>query len=88
MIRIVIALLVAAGAVFAQNRASISGEVTDSTGAHVANAKVVATSVDTNIATTATTNSSGIYVIQNLEIGAYIVTAEREGFRRFLDTVV
>ena len=70
----------------AQSRATISGTVSDSTGSAMAGAKVVAISAETNIATTAVTNSSGIYLIQNLEIGAYSVTVEHEGFRRFKES--
>ena len=86
MIRIVLSLLFAAAAAFAQSRASITGEVMDASGAHIAGVKVTAIRIDTNIATAATTNSAGIYVIQNLEIGAYSVTAEHEGFRRFQES--
>jgi len=52
----------------------------------MAGAKVIATNTETNVATTATTNESGIYVIQNLEVGAYSVTVEHEGFRRFKES--
>ena len=45
-------------------------------------ARVTAVNTDTNIAATATTNTSGIYLIQNLEIGPYNVTVENDGFRR------
>ncbi len=81
-------LLCAASPLSAQSRASISGEVTDATGSHIAGAKVIAKSVDTNVATSATTNSTGNYVIQNLEIGAYNVTAEMTGFRGFKESGV
>ena len=86
MVKIFLSILVAASAMLAQSRATISGTVTDSTGAAMAGAKVIATSTETNIATTAVTNSSGIYLIQNLEIGAYTVTVEHEGFRRFRES--
>jgi len=72
---------------FAQTqRASISGEVTDTLGAAAVGAKVTATNTETNIAETAVTNNAGIYVIANLEIGAYTVTVEHPGFRRYKET--
>ena len=65
------------------NQASISGVVTDAQGAAVPNAKVVATSTATDIASTTVTNDTGFYSIPALQIGSYIVTVEREGFRGF-----
>ena len=71
MTRIASATLLIACAAFAQSqRASISGEVTDSTGAVTVGARVTATNLDTNVSATAVTNASGIYVIANLEIGS------------------
>ena len=87
MTRIILATLLTACAAFAQSqRASISGEVTDATGAVTVGAHVTATNVDTNVAATAVTNTSGIYVISNLEIGSYSVTVEHPGFRRYNQT--
>jgi hypothetical protein len=67
-------------------RASISGEITDTGGAVVASAKVFATNTETNVVTTAETNTSGIYVIANLEPGSYSVSIEHPGFRRYHQT--
>ncbi len=86
MTKIVCLLLVAAGTMMAQSRASISGEVTDSSGSALANVKVTAVSSETNITATATTNSSGIYLIQNLEVGSYNVSVVHEGFRTYKQT--
>jgi hypothetical protein len=48
---------------------SITGLVTDPTGAVVANAKVTATNVLTGVATPTLTNQSGIYSLRFLQIG-------------------
>ena len=82
MTRNVFLYLVFAGTLTAQ-RASISGEVGDSAGAAITGAKVTATNTETNIATLAITNTSGLFVIQNLEIGSYAVSVEHPGFRRY-----
>ena len=58
----------------------VNGIVTDSSGAVVPNAKVVATSVETNVETTATTNNDGVYNIRFLQIGHYKVSIEAPGF--------
>jgi hypothetical protein len=59
---------------------SITGEVTDPSGAVIAGAHVVAHSLDTGVETTAITNSTGIYHIDFLPIGNYQVTVQANGF--------
>ena len=59
---------------------SITGEVTDPTGAVVPNAKVTAENVDTGVRTQATTNAAGVYSIRFLPIGHYRVVVAAEGF--------
>lgn len=59
---------------------SISGEVTDPTGAVVPNAKVTAENVDTGVKTQVTTNAAGVYSIRFLPIGHYKVLVEAQGF--------
>jgi outer membrane receptor protein involved in Fe transport len=59
---------------------SVNGTVTDPSGAVIPNAKVVATNVETGIATPTTTNDDGIYNIRFLQIGNYKVTIESPGF--------
>ena len=62
------------------NRASLSGTVTDSSGAVVPETTVVAVQTATQSKFTATANESGIYNFIGLPIGDYTVTAERQGF--------
>ena len=75
---------------FAQVSGSISGVVTDSTGAVVVGAKVTATNPATNAVISAETNSSGSYSITNLAPGQYKVVMEKAGFQtiRFDDNVL
>jgi hypothetical protein len=60
---------------------TISGTVTDDTGAVVPNAKVTATNVATNIATVPTSSGAGLYTIAPLPPGTYTLTIEANGFR-------
>ena len=74
-----------AGAVFAQEfRGTVTGEVTDASGAPVEGAKVVVTSVERNIAIETTTNSAGRYTVQFLLPGKYQLAVEKNGFKRFV----
>jgi hypothetical protein len=75
------AAFVLVGVLSAQsNRASITGTVTDSTGAVVAGVGVAATNLDTNVATRTVSNQEGIYVVPNLPPGRYSVEFKKEGF--------
>lgn len=80
-----IALIVAGSAnLVSQNvTASISGVVTDATGAVVPNIPVVATNEGTGAHFQAATDGNGQYSIRAIPIGSYTLTAEARGFKRF-----
>ncbi|WP_433983015.1 carboxypeptidase-like regulatory domain-containing protein [Tunturiibacter empetritectus] len=59
---------------------TITGVVTDPSGALVGGASVVAHNTDTGVDSTATTNSAGLYRVQFLPIGSYEVTIDAKGF--------
>ncbi len=59
---------------------TISGNVTDSSGAVVAGAQVVVLEVRTGVSQTATTDSNGLYRITALLPGTYKVTISASGF--------
>jgi hypothetical protein len=59
---------------------SITGEVTDPSGAVVAGAHVAAHNLDTGVDTSTTTNSTGTFNIDFLPIGNYQVTVQANGF--------
>src|SRR5487761_1252652 len=59
----------------------INGTVTDSAGHVIANAKVTATDVATNIATSAITNAAGEYRVSNLIPSRYSLTIGATGFK-------
>ena len=64
----------------AQVSASLSGKVTDPSGATVPGAIVTAVNPDTGIARSAITNQSGMYELLALPIGRYELRAKKEGF--------
>lgn len=78
------ALLLAPGLAFSQqgSNGSISGTVTDASGAVIAAAKMTVLNVKTGVSGSATTNTTGAYTFQSLQPGTYQVTAEAAGFRR------
>src|SRR6516162_5637759 len=69
---------------FAQNdRASITGRVTDPSGASVAGAAVKVTNVNTGATFDATTNDDGRFVVPSvLQVGTYKVEASATGFKK------
>ncbi|MBI3210016.1 MAG: TonB-dependent receptor [Candidatus Solibacter usitatus] len=67
---------------FAQSdRGTISGTVSDSTGAIVPGAKITVTNQATNVAVTMLTNETGAFAAPSLSVGDYSVRAEHQGFR-------
>ena len=61
---------------------SISGRVTDTTGAVIAGATIQIQNLETGLSRNAETDSAGRYVARNLPVGPYSVTAEQQGFQR------
>src|ERR1700683_4361353 len=59
---------------------SISGQVTDQSGAVIVGATVTAENVGTSVSTSTKTNASGVYTIRFLPVGTYTVTVEANGF--------
>ena len=76
-----LALLTAPGSAWAQGEASISGVVTDSTGAIIAGATVKVRNAETGVTRTLVSDSSGRYEASLLSVGKYELTAEQTGFR-------
>lgn len=59
---------------------SIVGNVTDASGAALANAKVDLTNVDTGVTSSSSTDTTGFYRFQNVLVGRYKVTVAAPGF--------
>lgn len=65
-------------------RGAISGTVSDPQGANVSGANVTVTNTDTNVAVQLQTNASGLYEARLLRSGNYQVSAEAQGFKKFI----
>ncbi|MBI4875724.1 MAG: TonB-dependent receptor [Acidobacteria bacterium] len=78
------ALLFAAGSVVAQEtRATLSGTVSDSSGAVIVGAALKLANAATGVVFPATTNSAGQYRFLFVNPGTYKLTAEMAGFKNF-----
>src|ERR1019366_3214961 len=69
----------------AQERGSITGIISDPTGAAVAGAKVTAIDTATARSQPTLTTSVGLYTIPELEAGVYKLTVEKTGFELAVD---
>ena len=80
-----VALLFASPALNAQlsTRATITGTVTDATGAVMPGAKVTITDDATKVATQAETNKEGAYNVSGLTVSTYSITIAKNGFKSY-----
>src|SRR6185369_13289952 len=84
ILRLVVCLFVITSAAFAQTGlGTITGTITDATGAVVVNARVEAKHVDTGISYSGVTTDTGNYTIPQLPIGRYEVTVNVQGFKKY-----
>lgn len=65
-------------------RATITGRVTDASGAIIAGAKVDATNQATSQVASTVTDTAGIYTIPLLQPGTYTVSANANGFKNYV----
>jgi hypothetical protein len=80
--RLYATLLLLCPALVAQtDRGIINGTVTDTSGAAVPEARVVATHTATNMTSTTQTTSTGDFTIPALPVGTYQIRIEKEGFK-------
>jgi hypothetical protein len=92
MFRLLLALLLSlwtAAAAAAQGQAingTIEGTVADDSGAVLPGVTVTVTNIDTGGTRVAVTNESGVYRAPLLPLGAYRVSAELQGFRKYEQT--
>lgn len=85
MSRLTLAGLFFLGAAWAQEfRASLSGEITDPSGAAISGATITVTNVNRNTDTVEVSNSLGRYVVNFLSPGAYNVTVDKPGFKKLV----
>ena len=81
---LVLSVLIATSICSAQEfRATLTGRMTDASGAAIPGASVVAKNVATNAVGSAKTDSQGNYTIPFLTPGDYVLTAEAKGFKKY-----
>ena len=76
-------LLLMSALAFAQetiNHASVSGRVTDPTGAVIQGAQVTARQIDTNLTSAAKTDREGRFRFPYLRVGQYEIKTHQQGF--------
>jgi hypothetical protein len=80
--RVAVLAAIFSAALFSQEfRSTISGSVTDPSGAPVAGARVVAAETRTGVKTPTVTDAAGRYVMPFLAPGQYELTAQAQGFK-------
>jgi hypothetical protein len=77
-------LFVLASAVTAQNNGSVTGVVTDSSGAVAPGAQVVLVQTETAIVSRAVTNADGVYRFASVAVGTYELTVTATGFKEYV----
>src|ERR1700733_200985 len=85
---IAIAVVFSTLSVWAAITGSISGVVTDPSGAVVPGVTVVATAVSTNVQSTAVTDAKGFYNLPTLQVDSYNISVNQGGFRDYQQTGV
>jgi hypothetical protein len=83
---LLVLFLLATGLAWASITGSISGIVTDASGALVPNASVTATNTDTGVQSVIKTDGKGFYNFSDLPVGNYDVEVAQPGFKTFLKT--
>ncbi|MGH8247902.1 MAG: carboxypeptidase-like regulatory domain-containing protein, partial [Gammaproteobacteria bacterium] len=82
MLALLALALLAGGQLLGQTTfATITGTVTDSTGAVIPNADVSATHVATGITTKTQSNEAGVYTLAQLKEGEYVVRVKKSSFK-------
>jgi hypothetical protein len=81
---LLVALVCAVLALGQIGTSTITGRVTDPSGAVMAGVQATVVHVDTNFTFNATTNAEGLFRVQSLQPGRYRVTFEAAGFKRLV----
>ncbi len=82
-LRTLLLFVFACAAVLAQNSgsATLQGIVKDKSGAHIPNARISATHIDTGITAETKSNNDGLFVFPPAQIGVYLVHCEAAGMK-------
>src|SRR5438445_13828594 len=86
---VLMASLLMASAGWAQvSRGTITGIVTDPSGAVVPGVTITITNIATGVANAVASNSSGLYTVHLLSTEPYALDAEKACFKRFVQAVI
>src|SRR5262249_53460228 len=77
-------LLCSASLLAQESRATVSGVVTDPTGAAIPNAKITATEIRTGVKSSTVSDTAGQYTLPFLPPGQYEIQVEVQGYRPFI----
>ena len=89
MLQFLIVLLVCAGSALAQTTlGSITGRVTDGTGAAIAQANITATNTATAVPYKTVSSAAGTYLLSQLPVALYDISIESTGFKRYTHNAV
>ena len=83
LLPIVLLVSTFSAAVWAQDTASLTGTVTDPSGAAIPNAQVAVSNAAQGISRKATSNGSGDFLFASLPIGSYDLTVSATGFKKY-----
>ncbi|HUQ92215.1 MAG TPA: carboxypeptidase regulatory-like domain-containing protein, partial [Bryobacteraceae bacterium] len=86
--RLLACLVLLAGALWASPTATLTGRVTDPTGAAMPGVEALAINVETGLRMTTLTNDEGLYNIPQLAPGTYRIVLRKHGFKMILKTGV
>jgi hypothetical protein len=78
--RILLAIVLLGSTLAMAQTASISGVVTDRSGAVVSSAEIVVTAADTGAVRSATSEATGTFWVPSLAVGNYRVEVNKRGF--------
>src|SRR5690242_19367952 len=87
-ILILLLLLCTTVPLLSQGFGTISGTISDPSGAVVPEAKVTATEVATGLVRTSVASREGYYVLNSLRPTEYVLTVEEPGFERYRQTSI
>jgi len=84
---VLLAVLIFSAGTWAQvGTSSVTGTVTDKTGAVIAGARVIVTNEATGVAHEAQTTDAGVYTFSALVVGSYSIRVEMTGFQKWVST--
>src|SRR5215510_6627326 len=85
--RLLLAILILTSSLYAQsNRGTVTGTVSDSSGALIPGVQVVLTNNETQAKSDTVTTGTGNYTLLQLPVGTYTLTVEQPGFSRYEQT--